>query len=430
MWRRGTISRPSACASVSARPWDSRYPITTSRPLSASAAPSCSMRYVLPTPGAMPIKTFRCPLSSVMARGMGRYRSGTARQDPPPAPAVSDAELGLIFAGAAAISIGASWRLVTSLERVGARLNLSEALLGMLAALAADAPEITAAVTALARHQQSVGAGVVIGSNVFTLAALIGLAAVVGGSIALHPRVIELAGAVALWIAGVSLTVVTGVLSPLAGLVAGLAVLAPYVARLGALADRRDHRGGAGARGRDPSPSWPCARRPAGAGRGRRGCARQRGDGALGLRAGDTSRRSRDRYRRTRARCGDKLAQRGRRSVPGDARQGHGCAQHGAQQQRLQHPCRLSDSHHAARAGRVVGTGDLRDRELCGDDGLGARLRVSRSRATSRRRDGDPRRLRGVRGCASRHCVLSSTGAPAGGSPRSIRVSMRTCVRS
>jgi len=164
---------------------------------------------------------------------MGRYRSGTARQDPPPAPAVSDAELGLIFAGAAAISIGASWRLVTSLERVGARLNLSEALLGMLAALAADAPEITAAVTALARHQQSVGAGVVIGSNVFNLAALIGLAAVVGGSIALHPRVIELAGAVALWIAGVSLTVVTGVLSPLAGLVAVLAVLAPYVAILG-----------------------------------------------------------------------------------------------------------------------------------------------------------------------------------------------------
>src|ERR1700677_2668154 len=67
MWRRGTISRPSACASVSARPWDSRYPITTSRPLSASAAPSCSMRYVLPTPGAMPMKTFRCPFSSVMA---------------------------------------------------------------------------------------------------------------------------------------------------------------------------------------------------------------------------------------------------------------------------------------------------------------------------------------------------------------------------
>ena len=39
--------------------------------------------------------------------------------------------------------------LVARLERVGARLGLSEALLGLLAALAADTPEITSAVTAL-----------------------------------------------------------------------------------------------------------------------------------------------------------------------------------------------------------------------------------------------------------------------------------------
>jgi cation:H+ antiporter len=174
---------------------------------------------------------------------MGRYRSATVRQDSPPAPAVSDAALGVIFVGAAAISIGASWRLVTSLERVGARLDLSEALLGMLAALAADAPEITAAVTARARHDHSVGAGVVIGSNVFNLATLIGLAAVVAGGIALHPRVIELAGAVALWIAGIALTVVTGVLSPLAGLVAVLAVLLPYIAVLGVRHERLDRIG-------------------------------------------------------------------------------------------------------------------------------------------------------------------------------------------
>jgi cation:H+ antiporter len=151
---------------------------------------------------------------------------------------VTDPALGVIFAVAAAISLGASWRLVTSLERVGARLRLSEALLGMLAALAADAPEITAAVTALIRHDRSVGAGVVIGSNVFNLAALIGLAALVAGNIALHPRVIELAGAVALWIAGVSVTVVTGVLSSPLGLVLVLAVLLPYAGILGVRHER------------------------------------------------------------------------------------------------------------------------------------------------------------------------------------------------
>jgi cation:H+ antiporter len=146
---------------------------------------------------------------------------------------MSDALLSLVFATGVVVSLGSSWVLVVRLERVGARLGLSEALLGMLAALAADAPEITAAVTALIRHDPHIGAGVVIGSNVFNLAALLGLAAVVAGRIALHRRVIELGGAVALWTSLVCLVVVVGVLPPLAGLLAVLVVLVPYLAVLG-----------------------------------------------------------------------------------------------------------------------------------------------------------------------------------------------------
>jgi len=56
----------------------------------------------------------------------------------------------------------------------------------MLAA-AADAPEITPLITTLSSHQRTIGAGVLIGSNVFNLAALLGLGAIVVGSIALHP---------------------------------------------------------------------------------------------------------------------------------------------------------------------------------------------------------------------------------------------------
>lgn len=152
---------------------------------------------------------------------------------------MSDALLGVIFAAGALLSLGTSWALVATLERVGARLRLSEALLGMLAALAADAPEITAAVTALARHDTHVGTGVVIGSNVFNLAALLGLAALVAGRIALHRRVIELSGAVALWCAVVCLLVVVGVLTPLAGLIVVLVVFAPYLALLGLGSERR-----------------------------------------------------------------------------------------------------------------------------------------------------------------------------------------------
>jgi cation:H+ antiporter len=103
----------------------------------------------------------------------------------------------------------------------------------MLAALAANAPEITTAVTALLRNDPRIGAGVIIGSNVFNLAALLGLAAVLAGQIALHRRVVELGGAVALWVSLVCLAVVVGLLSPLGGLVAALAAMAPYLAVLG-----------------------------------------------------------------------------------------------------------------------------------------------------------------------------------------------------
>jgi hypothetical protein len=100
----------------------------------------------------------------------------------------------VLFAAGVAVSLAASWLLVSRLERLGERAGFSEAWLGLVAALAADAPEITSAVTALARGQSSVGAGVVIGSNVFNLAALLGLAAVVAGRIGFHRRVVLLGG--------------------------------------------------------------------------------------------------------------------------------------------------------------------------------------------------------------------------------------------
>src|SRR5664279_3299180 len=65
---------------------------------------------------------------------------------------MADGLLAVIFVSAAAVSLATSWLLVSRLERIGARIGLTEALLGMLAALAADAPEITASVTALAGH--------------------------------------------------------------------------------------------------------------------------------------------------------------------------------------------------------------------------------------------------------------------------------------
>jgi cation:H+ antiporter len=153
---------------------------------------------------------------------------------------------------AAAVSLAVSWLLVSRLERVGARLGLSEALLGLVAALAADAPQVTAAITAMAGHRQRLGAGVVIGSNVFNLAALPGLGAVAAGRIRLHRRVVVLGGAVAMWVAAVCLAVVPGLVPPVGGLVAAAEAVAAYAIVLGAGEQGLPGRGSAGCARR-----WP-----------------------------------------------------------------------------------------------------------------------------------------------------------------------------
>jgi cation:H+ antiporter len=138
-----------------------------------------------------------------------------------------------LFLLAAAISLTASWVLATRLERLGTRFGLADALLGVIAALAADAPEITSAITALSGHQGTVGAGVVLGSNVFNLAALLGVSALVAGRIMLHRRVVLLSGAVAAWVALVTLLAVVGLLPAWGGLALVTAVLVPYLLVLG-----------------------------------------------------------------------------------------------------------------------------------------------------------------------------------------------------
>lgn len=160
----------------------------------------------------------------------------------------------VVFVSGALISLATSWLLVTRLERIGERLGLSEALLGILAALAADAPEITSSVSALSQHQRVIGAGVVIGSNVFNLAALLGLGAVVAGSISLHRRVVILGGVVAVWISVCCLATTTGFIPVVPSLVCASVVFAGYLIILGLHHDSRP---------RLPLPrrvsSWLCA---------------------------------------------------------------------------------------------------------------------------------------------------------------------------
>jgi cation:H+ antiporter len=133
----------------------------------------------------------------------------------------------------AAVSLSTSSVLATRIERVAEGIGLSEALLGVIAALAADAPEITSAVAAITEHKARVGAGVVLGSVVFNLFALMGLGALVTGRIPLHRKVVALAGVTAALVGGGAVLGVALPTVPWVPLGLVVAVLAVYLAVLG-----------------------------------------------------------------------------------------------------------------------------------------------------------------------------------------------------
>src|SRR6478609_7232399 len=128
-----------------------------------------------------------------------------------------------------AVTVAASVVLARQLDRIGERLGFSEALLGMVTALGADAPEIASAVAAVVAGHEDTGVGVVVGSNVFNLAALLGVSALIAGSVGIHRHGLVLTGGVAMLVAVVGALVALGVLPGFVGFVLALLFLVPYV---------------------------------------------------------------------------------------------------------------------------------------------------------------------------------------------------------
>jgi cation:H+ antiporter len=118
------------------------------------------------------------------------------------------------------------------LDELGVRLGMPEALLGFFTALASDAPELASAIIAVLKGAGDVGLGVVVGSNIFNLAAMIGVSTLLVGSVRLRREVALLEGTVA-----VLVTVVTGALVLrwlTVGMTVGLLalILVPYLVLL------------------------------------------------------------------------------------------------------------------------------------------------------------------------------------------------------
>ncbi|HWA98639.1 MAG TPA: hypothetical protein VG713_09110 [Pirellulales bacterium] len=118
------------------------------------------------------------------------------------------------------------------LDRIGARLNFSPNLLGLVAAIGADAPEITSLASALAFGHHELGMGVIFGSNIFNLAGLFGLSAVISGRVVIGRMGMLLDGIAALAVTSIGAAVVLRAISGWLGLVLLVVVLGVFQAAL------------------------------------------------------------------------------------------------------------------------------------------------------------------------------------------------------
>jgi cation:H+ antiporter len=135
----------------------------------------------------------------------------------------------VFFLGSLALTLVAAGFFADRLDHVGPRLGLPEAIVGLLTALAADAPEISAAVVALVRGAKEVSLGVVLGSNAFNLAAMVGFSALLTGAVTIErkPLLVEsFVGGAAMIVA---VAVVLGVLPAPVALVLFVGAAAVYL---------------------------------------------------------------------------------------------------------------------------------------------------------------------------------------------------------
>jgi len=134
-----------------------------------------------------------------------------------------------LFLGSLALTLVAAAFFADRLDHVGPRLGLPEAIVGLLTAAAADAPELSSAVVALTRGEKDVSLGVVLGSNVFNLAAMVGVSALLAGAVTIGRRELAVEGFVALAATVVAWALVLGLLPAAAACALFAAVAVPYV---------------------------------------------------------------------------------------------------------------------------------------------------------------------------------------------------------
>jgi cation:H+ antiporter len=134
-----------------------------------------------------------------------------------------------LFVVALAVTLTAATTFARRLDLFGARFGLPEVLIGLLTAVAADGPEVSSAVAALVKGAHEAGVGVIVGSNVFNLAAMIGVSALVAGRVQVTRRTLILEGTAGVAITATAIGVLAGWCSALLAVGVIACILVPYL---------------------------------------------------------------------------------------------------------------------------------------------------------------------------------------------------------
>jgi cation:H+ antiporter len=135
----------------------------------------------------------------------------------------------LLFIAGLAVTLVAAATFARRLDRLGARFGLPEVWIGLLTAVAADGPEVSSALAALIKGSHEASIGVIVGSNTFNLAAMIGVSVLLVGSVQVPRTTLMLEGTVGLAATAIVIALLLGWIPVAVALVLIAIVLVPYL---------------------------------------------------------------------------------------------------------------------------------------------------------------------------------------------------------
>jgi cation:H+ antiporter len=137
----------------------------------------------------------------------------------------------LLFIASLAVTLFAARMFARRLDRLGLRFGLPEVVIGLLTALAADGPEISSALFALIKGAHGVSVGVLVGSNTFNLATMLGLSALLAGRVCPPRGTLAVVGAASGAVTVIAVAALLGWIAPAVAVVLAAVVLVPYFVR-------------------------------------------------------------------------------------------------------------------------------------------------------------------------------------------------------